>query len=223
MDWSKLQWTNQSTVRTLKEFLETIGEHTEAEIRLGSSEFSLSEGSYFNSKLDAAQYKQLYNRLKLYKGWETNSYQKRLIDYFYSYNGKSIRTSVTTEANQLKIVHQEKTPGSHILVPLNNLDIRISLKDELVVTDVPKYTDTTCVRIKDRHSFVKHNWCYDFTIVRQAKTEALAEQTEPFYEIEIECLSPRSIVQEHNHEYLAVDFLMKIHSLFPRENILLSS
>ena len=222
MDWSKLQWTNQKTVSALKTFLETVGEHTEAEIRLGRSQFSLSDNSRFDSKLDAVQYKQLYNRLKLYKDWETSSYHKRLIDYFYSYKGKSIRTTVTTEANQLKIVHQEKTPGKHLLIPLDNVDIRISLKEELVVTDVPKHTDTTCVRIKDRHSFVKHNWCYDFTIVRQAKTEALAEQAEPFYEIEIECLSPKNIVQEHNHEYLAVDFLMKIHSLFPREKIVLS-
>tara|TARA_Y100000748_G_scaffold215949_1_gene181217 strand:+ start:3044 stop:3715 length:672 start_codon:yes stop_codon:yes gene_type:complete len=223
MDWSKLNFTTHSTVRTLKEFLESIGEHTEAELRLGNSEFSLKKGSCFNPKLDVAQYKQLYNRLKLYKDWETSSYHKRLVDYFYLYNGKPLRTTVTTEGNQLKIVHQEKTQGSHLLIPLNNLEIRISLKDELVVNDVPKYTDTTCVRIKDRHSFVKHNWCYDFTVVRQAKTEALAEQAEPFYEIEIECLSPKNIVQTHDHEYLAVDFLMKIHSLFPSEKIVLSS
>lgn len=224
MDWSQLSWTNHKTVATLEQFLQqSLGVDSEAEVRLGHSQYSVTSGSTFVSAIDGTQYKHLYNRLKAYKGWEASGYHKRLIDYFYTHAGKSIRTTVTTRGKEFTVVHQEKKQGTHLLVPLQNLDLRVSLKDEVVVTDVPKHTKTSWVRIKDRHSFVKHNWCYDFTIVRQAITEALAEEASPTYEVEVECLAPMKIVQDHSYEYLAVDFLMKIHSLFPNEKIVLSS
>jgi hypothetical protein len=216
MDWSKLLYTNKYTVQQLENALQNIQDTTEVEIRLGNF-----LGSNFTSHIDTERYKHIEQTLQAYSNWDSTT-QARSVDYFYTHQGTPIRTTTTTNNGKLQVVHQQKTKGVNLVIPLSSIDVRVSIKEELPVVEVPDCANTTLVRIKERHSFAKNNWRYDFTLVRQATTYALAEIANVHHEIEIECLCPVSIVEQYNHQYLAVDCLCKIHTLFPDDQITLS-
>jgi hypothetical protein len=116
------------------------------------------------------------------------------------------------------VAHIQKKTTDSLVIPLGELDVRLSLKEEIVVNDFPNLVESSFVRIKDRKSFTLEGWRYDFTKVCQAKTMSEAEKANVHYEVEIECLEPMQLIQNESHTYLAVDFLQKIHSLFPNKS-----
>ena len=219
MDWSKLPYTTKHTATALSAFLKQIKESTEAEIRLGN----VSPNSAFNACIEESDFQHLLSFLQQFSQWEKETPFERSIDYFFNWGNRTVRSSVTTVQNQLKIDHVYKETTDSLVVQLSDLDVRISLKEEIRVHDLPPFVNTDFVRIKDRKSFYYKQWRYDFTKVWQAATVSEAEQLPtPRFEIEVECLKPLEIIRRENHLYLAVDFIQKIRSLFPTERIALS-
>jgi hypothetical protein len=218
MDWSKLHYTTKETATKLSAFLKQIKDSTEAEIRLGKA----SDAS-FNASIDESDFQHLLSFLQQFSQWKRQTPFERSIDYFFKWRNRTIRSSVTTVHNQLKVDHVYKETTDSVLIKLSDIDVRISLKEEVHVHELPTFVNTDFVRIKERKSFYFNQWRYDFTKVWQGKSVSEAEQlSTPRYEVEVECLQPLDIIRRENHVYLAVDFIQKIRSMFPTERIVLS-
>ena len=212
MDWGRLRYTDQFTVNKITDFLKQVKDSTEAEFRLGK------ETSKFDASVPESEFFHLLEFLGNFQGWEKVTAFTRSVDYFYSWNGKNIRSTVSTADNTIEVEHIQKKTTDSLVIPLGELDVRLSLKEEIVVNDFPNLVESSFVRIKDRKSFTLEGWRYDFTKVCQAKTMSEAERANVHYEVEIECLEPMQLIQNESHTYLAVDFLQKIHSLFPNKS-----
>lgn len=213
-----MPYTTKDTATSLSTFLKQIKATTEAELRLGKA-----SNSSFNAFVDESDFLQLLSFLKSFSQWEKETPFERSIDYFFKWGDRTIRSSVTTLHNQLKIDHVYKDTTASLILRLSDIDVRISLKEEVRVHDLPPFTETDFVRIKERKSFFYKHWRYDFTKVWQAATVSAAEQIPtPRFEVEVECLKPLDILRQENHLYLAVDFIQKIRSLFPNERVVLS-
>lgn len=182
-----------------------------------------ASNSSFNACIEESDFQHLLAFLQQFSRWEKETPFRRSIDYFFKWGERSIRSSISSVDNQLKIDHIYKETVDSVVVPLSDLDVRISLKEEIHVHDLPPFVDTDFVRIKDRKSFFYKHWRYDFTKVWQAHTVSQAEAlSSPRFEVEVECLKPLDIIRRENHLYLAVDFIQKIRSLFPTDYIALS-
>jgi hypothetical protein len=94
-------------------------------------------------------------------------------------------------------------------------DFRVSLKEEVPV-ELRLPGDPHLIRIKKRKSFIyKNKFSFDLTIVWSGQNENEAQQNDPTYEIEIECISKKEI--GHDHYYTASSLMEKIIDFLGRD------
>jgi len=88
---------------------------------------------------------------------------------------------------------------------------RIQLKSESACPIPDQSKPCSQVRIKDRTSFISSKFSFDCTIVRSGQTMESAQRSEPTYEVEIEALRNRELLNEGNsNSIIATNLLWKI-------------
>ena len=151
-------------------------------------------------------------------------------DFLYTENGKKLRTRVN--CSETMTVKAETIIKENIAsATFNILDdtsasqaLRISLKKEEHVKNVPLCVVTDCVRIKQRRRFTTSDglWAFDFAIAWSDKTKSLAEQkqaqSDPVFEIECELINPQQALACHTDVRIATSLLLKMHQLLEETN-----
>ncbi|KAJ9068375.1 mRNA-capping enzyme subunit beta [Entomophthora muscae] len=164
----------------------------------------------FQSDMSQAQH-QHFNQMLNTRVNETNSagYKGKRISYkhlyekdtFYVAKGGKIRVTCDSRTDEIKedgIVQKTRLDSMDIYSPLNNLDFRISINDEVPMelpTGKPMH-----VRIKDRLSYEHDLWRVDLT---QVKTQGTGPQSNGnssgmTHELEIEVSNLEVLRNEHN-------------------------
>lgn len=149
---------------------------------------------------------------------------KEFQDFFYVASRQNVRTRCMFDPNELEIqthtVHKKVLQNATVLFKDGLTCFRLSLSEELPVTDLPITANTTLVRISQRRSVQWNNtWQYDFTMTWSGQTKTIAEQSkasvEPKYTIEVE-LTSDSYATTHSDEHIAESFIHKL--LFLQHN-----
>lgn len=97
--------------------------------------------------------------------------------------------------------------------------IRVSLKEERPVANVPACVTSDLVRIKQRRRFTTADrvWAFDFGITWSGadKTEAERHQAdrEPMFEIECELINPAQALALYDDAHIATSLLLKMQQL----------
>lgn len=97
--------------------------------------------------------------------------------------------------------------------------IRVSLKEERPVANVPACVTSNLVRIKQRRRFTTADrvWAFDFSITWSGanKTEAERNQAErePMFEIECELINPAQTLALYDDAHIATSLLLKMQQL----------
>lgn len=109
-----------------------------------------------------------------------------------------------------------------------SFDMRISLKNEEIVTTPPCSVNSDLVRIKQRRRFICENlnWAFDFSMSWSGRTRSEAEERqmneEPKYEIECELINNQYAVTK-THKHIAASLLLKMIDLLPTGKLHTSS
>ena len=157
------------------------------------------------------------------------------MDLYYLYNHKHLRTRVQYDVIDMNI--STHTTEKNLIVPhldyvstinenvSDSLHIRLSLKSENEVTNIPNSVNPYLVRIKQRKRFITENkkWAFDFSMTWSGEDKTKAEYSQmhndPVYEIECECIDS-SILNDRDDVYIAASLLMKMHDFLPKNTVL---
>ena len=187
-------------------------------LRAENLEFELRFGRFQNGQFKAGVTRQMID--KCLTMLQTNPDIKRTdwkehSDFYYMFHGEQIRTRVTYDSDDLKLVSvsvkKNRIMSTSFPVGNDDLAVRISLSEEIPCTTVSSMTNTDHVRIQQRREFIYGSWRYHFSLAwaGKHKTEAELDQhnNEPTFEIEIE-MDPTYLTHNGN-EYTALSCIMK--------------
>lgn len=145
-------------------------------------------------------------------------------DYYYSHEGRQLRTRVLYDSNLMMInshTTEKKLIKSSTFRNVRGddkaYDLRVSLKTEEEVVP-PASCNPTLVRIKQHRRFVTENklWAFDFSMTWSGKTKTEAETSQinddPFFEIECELLDA-NVLNTRSNESIATSLLLKMYDL----------
>lgn len=152
-------------------------------------------------------------------------------DMFYTYGSRPFRTrvqydtenmTITTHTVEKRLVQDSDfiTDSLHDDLPIV---IRVSLKSENVVHNVPVAANPSFVRIKQRRRFVTQNkaWAFDLSMTWSGKTRSDAETSqmsdEPTYEIECELINPTDLLRNKSDKHIAASILLKMLDFMPSD------
>ena len=106
----------------------------------------------------------------------------------------------------------------------DKLDLRVAVKSEEEITNVPASIQPDLVRIKQQRKFQFKAFSFDFSMTWSGKTRNEAEQSqinnEAVFEIECELVKPAEYLAVHDDIYIATSILLKMHDLMPDGAIL---
>ena len=149
-------------------------------------------------------------------------------DFFFEQNGSHLRTRVTYDNSTLTI-HPSTIKKTNIATKnikvfgSNNIDIRVSLKQETEVVHVDPCVNTTLVRIKQHRRFVtdSETWAFDFAMTWSGKTKTEAEESQsckdPEFEVECELIDTKKELAVRSDRYIALSLLLKMKDLLSGE------
>lgn len=169
----------------LKKYVETYNAgDMELEFRLGRI-IKLQQNEKFDPNICQKPWETLWRALSQYRDWE------------------QIHTEIITDytlPNKHRLTHVDddtwrtivKTRlADHDIVTEAAFDVRISISTEMSLPQkLPQPQTAIFVRHKDRISFQKFGWSFDFTKVR-AQSECTDEDTTEAYEIEVELIDKK--------------------------------
>lgn len=148
-------------------------------------------------------------------------------DFFFDVNGIEHRTRVRYDDSQMIVVPETCTKLKMASVDIGTsdndlkMDMRVSLKSETPVKDVPTCVKTKAVRIKQRKRFKTKCsiWAFDFGMswTGETKTEAEEQQAknDPVFEVECELINVEKYLKMHDNERVAASLLLKMFDLLP--------
>ena len=163
---------------------------------------------------------------------------KEETDFYFEQNNKQLRTRVSYDSNTMTIT-PETTEKKIMCAPIDcfhkienksgDMDVRISLKTEDVITDISSAVNSSLVRIKQRRRFVTDNnmWAFDFSMTWSGTTKSEAEFSQmnydAVYEIECELLKNELYLIDKTDEHVAASLLLKMKDLLPAHSSLVMS
>ena len=155
-------------------------------------------------------------------------------DVFYTHNETNFRTRVEFNNETMQVtpttivkknIENQTFLNTTNYLRTNNMDVRVSLKDEITVTKLPLSVIPTQVRIKQKKRFLTEckRWAFDFSMSWSgtAKTEAENKQMtcDPVFEIECELID-HSYMNDRDNEHVAVSLLLKMLDFMDSNTIL---
>ena len=200
--------------------------HFELEARLGTY-----SGNSFTPGVNYETLEHIQRMLESYDNWDSMSPQwVEMHDYFYpspTIEGGNIRSTVQFQPDSARksidIVHLLKKRLSKLDVAYQGegtesaYNMRFTLAQEVTIDkdDVPDIVKPRFIRIKKRREFSKGCWRFDLTKTWSGATRIEAEQkmnSEPIYEVEVECIDPKSYLSQdyHTDQYVATSILVKL-------------
>lgn len=152
-------------------------------------------------------------------------------DFFFEQNGVPLRTRVMYDHSALTVTPTTIRKEAMGNVDLrgggntDNVDIRISLKDEKEVQHTDACVRTHMVRIKQRRRFVTENgaWAFDFALSWSGKTKTDAEKAQasedPQFEVECELIDAERVLALQSDRRIALSLLLKMTDLLQDEEV----
>jgi len=218
----------------------------ELEARFGKIYVGAGDKKKFQNGTDRKFMDRVLQDFEKFSGWHSVNDWEEQHDFYYDFNGQNIRTTVNFDMLSKSTIptHISKTvidrndfTYSCPETSSNNLgyDIRVALAQEqhFDVEQLPTYVKPTCVRIKQRKSFIYKSasssgtthlpaWSFDFTCswIGATKEEAQKKQQlddkRPIYEIELECLNPKQYFNApgHTDAYIALSLFLKLRDIY---------
>tara|TARA_B110000008_G_scaffold258032_1_gene276678 strand:+ start:284 stop:1045 length:762 start_codon:yes stop_codon:yes gene_type:complete len=158
---------------------------------------------------------------------------KEELDMYYDYMGKSLRTRVQYDHNNMMV--NSCTTEKKMLMPSLTFyeflgdkrgtnDIRVSLKTEYEICNPPVSINPTLVRVKQRRRFVTENnmWAFDFSMTWSGNSKSEAERLQmtedATYEIECELIDSYAYLQGCTDNHAALSILLKMYDLLPSDS-----
>lgn len=182
--------------------------HLELEVRLGKC-----KDGRFVSCITRDDFNAFHDMLMSYRGWSNIQEVDAWVSTFDYLLDNDIRCSKSSRGNAFirKSLLENLTFQCHG----KRYDMRFSLKEEVPVeVRVPGIPHL--VRVKKRKSFVYCNkYSFDLTVVWSGKDEQEAQNNDPTYEIELECVNKE--VMGPDHRYNATSLLEKMIDFIGRE------
>lgn len=143
-------------------------------------------------------------------------------DFYYKFEGRTIRTRVTFDASLLRTRTQSvhKSAIGHVFVCVAGMCVRVALSKEEDVASLPVTTQSEYMRIQQRKTMLwgaeddrPPPWKYDFSLTWAGRNKSEAETQQgkhaPVYEVEIELARPNGYVAQHSDDHIARSLLMK--------------
>lgn len=156
---------------------------------------------------------------------------REIQDVIFTHKGKRLRTRVEYDADEMilktttieKILIDQKdflNVGS--MDQSEKLDIRVSLKNEALVKDIPLSVMPDLVRIKQIRQFRYKAFSFDFSMTwcGKSRKEAEISQTtdEATFEIECELVNTEEYLSLYDDMYIALSLLLKMYDFMSDES-----
>jgi len=195
----------QATIPLANDFLnQHEGNVCELESRLGK----IDVNGNFISGVSKEFFVHWLNEMKSYEGWHMTNDWEESMDVIWS---NDVRGTKKIDQTEFKMTFQEKKRLRNLTFkcPEREYDVRVSLKTEKVVTEMPNFHHRL-VRFKRRKEFNHKNIImYCFTIVSEGKEKQTAiKNNNKRFEIEFELLNTRNC-KNFDSNYLSASMLEK--------------
>lgn len=178
--------------------------HLELEAKLGRC----VDGT-FVSGVDETSFANYLAMLESYKGWPLPEW-KYSFDYI-------LKNQVRCTKSSAGHAFVRKSLLEHITLRCEGraYDMRFSLKEE-VPTEVRAPGEPSLIRVKKRKSFLyKGKLQFDLTIVWTGTTEQQAHDSDPTFEVELECVDKHALGKDH--AYVATSMVEKMLDFIGRD------
>lgn len=155
-------------------------------------------------------------------------------DVIFSHKGKRLRTRVEYNSDDMVLktttiekilINQKDFINVGSMDQNKKLDIRVSLKNEDFVSDIPLSVTTDLVRIKQIRQFRYKSFSFDFSMTWSGSTRKEAElsqtKDEATFEIECELVNAKEYLSFHDDIYIALSLLLKMYDFMSDESYLI--
>lgn len=201
----------------------------ELECRFGDK---LESGS-FSSSCSFAFFNTVMSMLDDFKSWDSVTEWREIIDYFYSVDGKELRSRIevfegspsietikktreTSNVLSLKIPFKNESMFKHVSPP-KNIRITTNREEDIDDSNIPDIAEVTTTRIIHRKSYTLKNYIFEISKVWTSNgkdcivsCQAKKEMETPQYEIEIEMDLSSTFFESKTSNYSSISFIYKI-------------
>lgn len=180
--------------------------HLELEAKLGKC-----NGDSFASGVSELAFSTYLAMLESYHGWALPQW-KYSFDYI-------LKNQVRCTKSSAGHAFVRKSLVEHVTLQCKGrpYDVRFSLKEE-VPAEIRAPGEPTLIRVKKRKSFVyKDKLQFDLTIVWTGATEQEAHDSEPTFEVELECINKQLLGRDHS--YVASSMVEKMLDFIGRDQV----
>lgn len=141
-------------------------------------------------------------------------------DFFFG----QYRTRVAYDSSTMEVcpttIQKRRVDSAVMTRPCTSdgVDIRVALKDEAPVRNVPACVTPSAVRIKQRRKFRIHKfWELHFTLAWSGRTKTEAENAQstkdPVFEVECELVNTEECLAQYNDARIAAALMLHMHAL----------
>ena len=156
--------------------------HLEVEFRLGKI-----HGTHFDTNVGEFTFNKILDSLKRFNEWE-NIIKSETTSYFVG----NRRMDIDENTEETKSFIKKRITKIDHVIPSQPLDVRFSTAQEDPIDDINCEEEMEFMRCKVRTSFIRKNLSIDMTIVT-AEPDDPDDESENFYEIELEILDPLEV------------------------------
>jgi hypothetical protein len=154
----------------------------EIELRFGKF-----NGKFFDTNVGEGIFTKVLNSLEKYSEWE-NVVKTRSTSYFLGQK----RMDIDEESDEVKSFTKKRISKVDHIIPNQPLDVRFSTAQEIPIDDLNSEEVMDFMRYKERTSFIRKNLSIDMTVVT-AQPDDSDDESDVFYEIELEIINPKLI------------------------------
>lgn len=220
-----------SCVKDVQALVQILREHPEYELE---ARFGKKTSRKFIPGVDRETVDVMIGLLENCSSIDADEEWREVQDVIFSHKGKRLRTRVEYNSDEMVLktttiekllIDQKDFLNVGNMDPNEKLDIRVSLKNEAFVKDIPLSVSPDLVRIKQIRQFRYKSFSFDFSMTWSGSTRKEAEMSqtkdEATFEIECELVNSKEYLSLHDDMYIALSLLLKMYDFMSDESSLI--